>query len=357
MIIHDLRFIHSGSTMLNLSLTGHPLLGWPLGRVSNVVGDKSTGKTLLAIEAATLLLKRPPKGITKPRVVYFEGEAAFDQGYAEMLGMPVNDVIFESGENGEVATVEDVFDCAMDYCNNTRDKETATLMIVDSLDSISSEREKARDIRDEKTYGMEKTNKLSEAFRKLVQPMEDAQMHLMIISQVRDNITQLPFAPRYRRSGGKALDFYCSHVTWLAEIAKHKTLDWVYGIQIKANVTKNKVSRPYRKCEFPIIFEYGIDDIHSMITFLKDKRFSKEYRIDTSKGWWSWPRLDEKMKMEDLVDIVEEDREMYKALIKDAYTGWDWYEQQCTVDRLSKADLLGNITPEDVEIDDDHDQA
>ena len=343
-----LKFLHSGSTMLNLALTGHPLLGWALGRISNIVGDKSTGKTLLAIEAATLFLNRPPKGIKRPRVKYCEGEAAFDEDYAQMLGMPVDRVEFEKTE-----TVEEVFEQLNQVCNETHKEDQATLFIVDSLDSISSKAEMDREF-DEDTYSGEKQKKLGELFRKQVKNMEESQVHLMIISQIRENISRLPFAPKYRRSGGKALDFYASHVVWLAEVDKHLRKGWVYGIQVKANVTKNKVSRPYRQVEFPIIFEYGVDDVYAMLTFLDDKRMDDDIRVEKQKGgWWNWPGVDKRYHLEDLVYAIESEPDLYKQLVQNAYRGWDMYEELCSVDRVDKSHLLGDISEDDVRLDDD----
>lgn len=346
----DLKFIHTGSTMLNLALTGHPLLGWPMGRMSNVIGDKSTGKTLLAIEGSTMLINRPPPGITKPKVTYYEGEAAFDIPYAENLGMPVDRVDFEEGD-----TIEEVYTCLNRCIEAGRDGQyDGQLFILDSMDSISSTEEMKRKI-DDGSYGMEKQKKMGEIFRRLVRPMEEVNMHLMIISQIRENITTLPFAPKWRRSGGKALDFYATHVLWLAEMKKHKRNDWVYGIQVKCKNTKNKVARPYREVEFPIIFEYGVDDIHSMLNFLryhKDSTLPKSHCV--VKGTGGWYQVDDgKMQLEDYIEHIENNPSAYAELVKKTYRAWDWFEQACSVERASKTDLLGNLTPADIELDDE----
>src|ERR1700693_4541560 len=93
-----LDFIPSGSKLLDCVLGG----GWPLGRVANVVGDKSTGKTLIAIEACSSFAQRFPKGL----MWYREAEAAFDMDYAEALGMPTKRIKFRD----DMETVEDFFD-------------------------------------------------------------------------------------------------------------------------------------------------------------------------------------------------------------------------------------------------------
>ncbi len=201
--------------MLNLALTGHPFRAWPLGRMSNVIGDKSTGKTLVAIEAAGMFLARPPAGITKPEVHYVEGEAAFDLEYARHLQMPVDDIKFD-----EMDTIEAFFKKLQSICK-TRDPKRGALVILDSVDSLTTQGELDTDI-DEGSYGTQKSRKIGETFRKLTREIKAANVHLMLISQIRENISSLPFAPKWRRNGGKALDFYASHIVWLHERTKYK---------------------------------------------------------------------------------------------------------------------------------------
>lgn len=332
--------------MLNLALTGHPLRAWPLGRMSNVIGDKSTGKTLVAIEAAGMFLARPPPGITKPEVHYIEGEAAFDLEYARRLGMPVDEIKFD-----EMDTIEAFFKKLQSVCKS-RDPKRAALVILDSVDSLTTQGELDTDI-DEGTYGTQKSKKIGETFRKLTREVKAANVHLMLISQIRENISSLPFAPKWRRNGGKALDFYASHIVWLHERAKYtiKRLELTYGISVEANVTKNKVARPFRKVKFPILFDYGIDDIYSLLDFLAQKRITKDLRIIREKGgFYTWDPADrERMHIGDLIDVVDDDRDLYLDLIRQAFDAWEWLELQVTPDRHSKKELLGDFSDKDLE--------
>lgn len=330
-----MKFIHSGSTALNLALTGKPLGAWPLGRSSNIIGDKSTGKTLLAIEAASMFIGAPPPEILYPHVHYLEGEAAFDPAYAESLGLPVDQVELRS-----LVTIEELYTYISEVCI-VKAKAHGHLVIVDSLDSIEAAAELAKDL-SEGTYDMTKQKQLSKMFRRLVQPMADANVHLMIISQIRHNITTMPFSPKWRRSGGKALDFYCSHIVWLHEVKKLKdsSTNWVYGVNIKAKVGKNKISPPFREVTFPILFTFGIDDTTSLIHFLAGTDVPTAYRITKSGGYYYLPGSDERFRLVDLISTIENDSTSYMQVVDMAYKTWCFFEEQIRITRRSKIDLL-----------------
>src|SRR5262245_49730127 len=138
-----LMFIPTGCQTLDLALGG----GWAKNRIANIVGDKSSGKTLLCIEACANFAIKYPKG----RIFYRESEAAFDQDYAKALGMPVARVSF--GDD-PLETVEDLFDELSDILRNKND----CLYICDSLDALSDRAELDRGIADG-SYGAQKAKK------------------------------------------------------------------------------------------------------------------------------------------------------------------------------------------------------
>lgn len=255
----NLQFIPSGSNLLDLVLGG----GWPIGRMVNIIGDSSTGKSLLAIEAcANCKLKFP-----NTKIYYFEAESAFDKDYAEALGMPIDNIEFPS-ESLENLTIESWYSHLESVIDNSISEKTESepiLYILDSLDALSDEAELDRKITDS-SYGMAKQKKLGELFRRLINKMGKVNLTLIIISQVRANIG-VTFGEKLSRSGGKAMDFYASICLWLTQVAKlKKTINGkerIYGVTIKSLCKKNKVSLPYRECQFPIIFGYGIDDFTS----------------------------------------------------------------------------------------------
>ncbi len=252
----DLQFIHSGSKLLDLALGG----GWAEGRISNIIGDKATGKTLLCIEACANFVRKYEKG----RILYRECEAAFDPHYAQALGMPTSRVEFGDKFN----TVEDLFEDLAAVCK--KGKGNPILYIVDSLDSLSDRGELDRDI-DQGSFGANKAKKLSEMFRRLVRDMEKVSLTLIIVSQIRDNIG-VSFGRTWTRSGGRALDFYSSQTLVLAQRGQiKKTIKGVerpIGIELRAKLDKNKVGLPFRQVDFELSFGYGIDDVPSCLDWL-----------------------------------------------------------------------------------------
>lgn len=257
----NLRFIQTGCTVLDCVLGG----GWPLGRVVNIVGDKSTGKTLLVMEAIANFFRQYDTG----DCWYNEAESAFDADYAKALGIPFDRVNYKD----DCATVEElqrhieevVFD-------KERNPDTPGLYIIDSLDALSDAAEMEREI-GESSYGAAKAKKLSEFFRRSTQRLKRTNTCLIVISQVRDAIG-VTFGEKHSRSGGKALDFYASIALWLAHMKLLKrTVDKVerpVGIMVKARCKKNKIALPFRECLFEIKFGYGIDDINASLDFLKE---------------------------------------------------------------------------------------
>jgi recombination protein RecA len=295
-------FIHSGAAVLDNVLGG----GWPLARVSNIIGDRSTGKTLLAIEAMANFARAFPK--CKSR--FAETEAAFDDEYADALGIPIGRI---ERPRHPLNTVEEFHDDIMEYIDRVK---KAGLYILDSLDALSDAAELKEAI-DKGSYGMGKAKKMSQTFRRVIRKLEQSNCHLMVISQTRQRIN-VSFGRQYTRSGGSALDFYASQILYLAhtgeirhEINKVKRS---VGVNIKVKCTKNKVGLPFRSCSFPVLFGYGIEDVCASIDWLLENHQTK--RTDLTQKELKAIRKDaEHSKLDDIDDIREE-------LSKHVSEGW-----------------------------------
>jgi recombination protein RecA len=253
------KYFSSGSKMLDLILGG----GWGRGRVVNIVGDKSAGKTLLAIEACANIALLAGAG----QVRYAEAENAFDEEYADLVGMP-------SGVElaNDIRTVEAWQADLEKWCKEHKGDPKPNLYVMDSLDSLSDDAELKRAFDNDATYGQGKAKKTSEMFRRMIGDIAEANCTLMVISQIRDNIG-VTFGDKHKRSGGKALDFYCSQVLWLAQVAKMKQtmlgVDRTIGSRVLAKTKKNKIGIPFREAEIQVIFSYGVDDEQSLLDWLK----------------------------------------------------------------------------------------
>lgn len=304
-----LEFIRSGCYLLDCALGG----GWPLGRMSNIIGDKSTGKTLLAIEACTNFAMQYPRG----EIYYLEAEAAFDEEYAEALGMPVDRINFVGSEFKDY-TIESWYEHLDSVLQQAKGSSQPILYIVDSLDALSDRAEKDRAI-DAGSYGGGKPKKVGELFRRLAKEIEKTRLHLQIISQVRDNIGVM-FGEKHVRTGGRAMDFYASQCLWLSQIKKLdktvKKVKRVIGIRVKANCKKNKIGLPFREAEFPIMFGYGVDDITAMCEWLDTVGSLDEFEQyavgrskkagDVADSIKSLPRPELRTVRKELEDIVED---------------------------------------------------
>jgi len=312
----NIDFISSGAAVIDCALGG----GYAGGRVVNIVGDRSAGKTLLAMEAATNFVLKHKKKFPKIKARYDESEAAFDQEYAAALGTPIESIIFnEPGKPTE--TVEDMHANLEAYIELCEKDGTPGLYIIDSLDALSDEAEMGREIGDA-SYGGTKPKKIGEMFRRLVRRMEQAGVSMIVVSQIRDKLN-VTFGETKTRSGGRALDFYCTHIIWIVEIGKIKRTirgeERVIGIEVELNVKKNKVGPAFRKARYTVMFGYGIDDMMASADWLcsvgREKRLAE---LGMKKG----ASARAKTKVE-AVSKVKEDTTLrdYKVVLADLRNG------------------------------------
>lgn len=267
----DVDFIPSGCQLLDLALGG----GWAERKVSNIIGDSSSGKSLLATEAMANFLIKHPKGKARFRDV----EEAFIPSYAQRLGVPVDKIDFGSEP---ILTVEDLYEDLERVTAKARQPE---FYVLDSLDALSDRAEMGRAF-DEPTFGGNKAKQMSQLFRRITSMIEKSCVTLMFISQVRADIG--PFAsPRgAKQAGGWAVRFYRSQALYLTTKSKiFQTIRGIkkpLGINVRAVVDKNRVALPYREAEFPILFGYGVDDVAASLNWLKATKMLKEIGISNS---------------------------------------------------------------------------
>jgi recombination protein RecA len=254
----EIEYFSTGSQLLDCTV-GH---GWPVGRLINIQGDSASGKTFLASLAANEHLHRWPDC----PVWYVDAENAFSMEYARQIKMPVDNINFLP----DITTVEEWFKALL-VITEEAPEDSHGLMILDSLDSLSDEAERGRNINDA-SYGSNKAKKLSELFRRINANLARKNITTIVISQLRDQIGSR-IAGLKVRSGGKAIEFYSSIVIRLSVSGKvEQTVQGVkrcIGTAARVRCIKNKVAPPFRECNIYNIFERGLDETWTCLEWLK----------------------------------------------------------------------------------------
>ena len=279
----------SGSTLLNLACSDDYRGAYGIGKVINLIGDSSSGKSFLALSCLAECSNN--KNFDEYDFYYDDAEEALEFDINKLFGKNLLDRMLLDIKS---KTIEDFYGNII----HTIRKDKPFIYILDSLDSVSSSDEKTR----AKTYGdgnipdgsykMEKPKLVSEILRVITSDIKQKEALVMIVSQTRDNIGfGAMFSPKVR-SGGKALEFYSCHTLWLAIKSRMKEKNREIGVIIEAKITKNKLTGKRRTVTFPINYYYGVDDIGSCIDFLieekywdknKNKIVAKDFNIEMSK--------------------------------------------------------------------------
>lgn len=292
------EFFNSGCTLLNLAISQKGRSGgWPRARISNVVGDGSSGKTMLCIELAAWLFYNWKKlksklfpDIKKLKIIYDNVEGVMDFPIEEMYGKAFKQAVFPDDDDPLYARSATIQEWGRRFTKelNANKPGECLLYILDSLDALvtseSQERfdKAAKNNKDEEgSYGAgaEKAKYLSDSFfGNICDKMKGKDVTLIIVSQIREALG-ITYGKKYKRNGGKALNFYTHVVPWLYTQEKMKKTfrgeDRVYGVRTLAVIERNKVAKPFREAEFQILFDYGVDDISSCLAYLYGPKTAK----------------------------------------------------------------------------------
>lgn len=332
-------FIGTGCRLLNLALSNDAWNGgWAGQRLINIVGDTTTGKTLLACEAVNQLYYYWHKANKKVKCSYVDAEAAFDFSLASEFGMPLDWVAWD-----EVNTIQEFFSSL--YGDLLKSKEYDCYMkILDSLDGVSEDAEIKRAeklAKGEKletgTYGTQKPKEMSAGLRIVSKDVKKANMIVFVISQVRHNISNVTRVKSFTRSGGKALDHYASQVVWLAEkepIMKSITVGGTarrhkVGKVVQVRVSKNRLGREGAIIDIDIIDRYGIDDVSTMLKWLDSWKLIDKKKESFVIGNYKGAR-------ETLVRKAASDKKLYKLIVDRTQEGWDEIENKIKPERSRK---------------------